>query len=367
MSTITSKATQQLRLYDWWFIGPLFFLVTVGLLLQYTIAANQMPADFSPFYRQLVYTIVGIVLFFIMNHVDYRVLKPRPVVIIGVATAILITVLLLGVTIQGTRGWFVVFGVSLQPIEFVKVLIIFFLATTCSVSLHELRTARHLFFIAGGVGVCVVLTMLQPDVGSSLLLVALWFAMMLMIRAPWWLLVGTIVIVVAGSTLGWFFLFEDYQKDRLLTFVQPSRDPLGAGYNVTQAIVAVGSGGLWGRGLGAGTQSQLHFLPEVSSDFIFAALAEELGFFGVAAFCIALGLLLFRLWRALHTSRHRESFFIIAGVFFYLFIQSSLVIGMNIGLIPVTGVPLPLVSAGGSSFIVTCLLLGIAHRLSIHV
>ncbi len=366
MSTMSSKTIEHLRSYDWWFIGPLFFLVTVGLLLQYTIAANQTPADLAPFYRQVVYTIIGAGIFLLMNHVDYRVLKTRPLVTVSIAAALLIAVLLFGVTIQGTRGWFVLFGVSVQPIEFVKVLVIFFLASTCSVSLHELHTPRRLFFIAAGVGVCVVLTMLQPDIGSALLLVALWYAMMLMIRAPWLLLLGTIVLFIVGSTVGWFFLFEEYQKDRLLTFVQPTQDPLGAGYNVTQAIVAVGSGGVWGRGLGAGTQSQLHFLPEVSSDFIFAALAEELGFFGVVAFCIALGLLLFRLWRALHRSRQRESFFIIAGVFFYLFIQSILVVGMNIGLLPVTGVPLPLVSAGGSSFIATCLLLGIAHRLSAH-
>lgn len=365
MNSSINKATEHLRSYDWWFIGAFIFLVTVGLLLQYTIAANQIPPNFGSVYRQLVYTVIGGVLFFVMNKFDYRVLRTRPWVAIALAAVILVAVLLFGTTIQGTRGWFVIFGVSLQPVEFVKVLIIFFLATMCAAPLHVLRTPKHLLAIAGGVGICVALTMAQPDIGSALLLVVLWYAMMLMIRAPWWLLMGTVVLAVMASAVGWFFLFEDYQKDRLVTFVQPAHDPLGAGYNVTQAIVAVGAGGLWGRGLGAGTQSQLHFLPEVSSDFIFAALAEELGFIGVVTFCLALGLLLFRLWRTLHTTRQRESFFIVAGVFFYFFIQSTLVVGMNIGLLPVTGVPLPLVSAGGSSFIATCLLLGMVHRISV--
>ena len=157
-------------------------------------------------------------------------------------------------------------------------------------------------------------------------------------------------------------MLQDYQKDRLLTFVHPSADPLGAGYNLHQSIIAVGSGQWWGRGLGFGTQSQLHFLPEASSDFIFAAIAEEFGFIGALVIIGCICFIAYRLWKYAISTDDIFSAVLVVGVMCYLITQSALVIGMNIGLLPITGVPLPLLSSGGSSMIVTLWMLGLAHR-----
>jgi rod shape determining protein RodA len=272
-------------------------------------------------------------------------------------------VLIIGREIQGTRGWYVIGGFSLQPVEFVKLLLILAIGSYLQRSTQLLRQQKTVFVTGGMTLLLIGLILLQPDLGSAIMLFSIWSCYLLLLQAPRWLTATIFGGAGLAFVFGWLFVFAEYQKNRLLTFLDPNIDPLGAGYNIKQSIIAVGAGGLWGRGLGFGSQSQLHFLPEASSDFIFSAIAEEFGFLGVMLLLSSLGLLLWRLWSYARRSDDAFGLVVTIGVFCYLAIQSTLVIGMNIGVLPITGVPLPMVSAGGSSMIASLWMLGVAHRI----
>ncbi len=218
---------------------------------------------------------------------------------------------------------------------------------------------------AGITLVPVVLVLFQPDLGSALLLLGMWGAVVLFAGIKKRYLLALAVCAAAAGWLAWTVLFADYQRARILTFLDPSTDPLGQGYNVTQAIIAVGSGGLFGRGLGFGSQSQLKFLPESQTDFIFAVIAEELGFIGVSLVIGAFFMLFFRLERLAARTEDDFTSFLLLAIGSVLFLQFCVNAGMNLGLLPVTGVGLPLVSYGGSSLIFTLLMLGVAESVAI--
>lgn len=358
-----ARVVAALSQFDWVLIGAVLFLIVVGLVMQYSIGINQEPPDISQFTKQLSFVFVGLILFVIASLLDNRYYRTHPAVYGSIAVLLLILVLIFGKTIKGTTGWFVIGGFSLQPVEFVKVLVILFFATYLTKGVHHLRESRYLLTTLAFVATCLLLIALQPDLGSAAVIFVIWFGLLIALRVKGWILAAIAGSIGLLGTVGWFLFLEQYQKDRLTTFLYPDKDPLGIGYNITQSIVSVGSGGIWGRGLGLGTQSQLHFLPEVNSDFIFAAIAEELGFFGAVAILIAIGLVLYRLWRTAGEAKDAYSAVLLICVFIYIAFQSVLTIGMNIGVLPVTGLPLPLVSAGGTSMVATLLVLGLAHRI----
>ncbi len=351
---------------DWWYIGSIFVLLLFGLLMQYSIAMNKEITEPEQFTKQVLFVLLGIGLFVFFSVIDHRRLQARSLWWYAACLIPLCAVLLFGQTIQGTRGWFVIAGFSLQPVEFVKVLFIVFMAHFFEAGLLRMREWRIAFLSGAAAALLVGLILLQPDLGSAIIVFTLWFAYVLFLRAPAWFIALVMVVVVSASIAGWFFFFEDYQKDRLVVFLDPQKYEEKEGYNVIQSMIAVGSGSFWGRGLGFGTQSQLHFLPEVSSDFVFAALAEEFGFIGVSFIILSLGIVLFRLWVYMKYTTDTYFFLLCFGTFFYLLIQSTMIIGMNLGILPVTGVPLPLVSAGGSSMLATMTLLGLIHFFSVH-
>lgn len=362
---LTMKKT--VRQFDWWFIGAIAVLLTIGLSIQYSLGLTEYSAVLDQFNKQLIFVVVGVLFFFLLSIIDHRLLTIHPFIHAGVAMFILFAVLLFGQTIQGTTGWFVFAGFSLQPVEFVKLLLLLFISSYIHADIALMRIWKTNMVIAGVVAIIIGLVFLQPDLGSGLLLFLLWFSYILLLKAPKKFILLVVLGVGFAFLIGWFFLFADYQRDRLTTFLNPENDPLGSGYNITQSIVAVGAGGMWGRGLGFGTQSQLHFLPEASSDFIFAVIAEDLGFVGVLLLFTSLGIILWRCIVYAQRSQDAYSFAMVLGVLFYFVFQSTLVIGMNIGLLPITGVPLPLVSAGGSSMIATMIMLGLAHRIGMAV
>jgi rod shape determining protein RodA len=193
------------------------------------------------------------------------------------------------------------------------------------------------------------------------MLIGVWIVLLFFVGLPKRLAIALGILAVIISIVSWQFLFLDYQKARISAFMDPSIDPLGQGYNVRQAIIAVGAGGLFGRGLGFGSQSQLKFLPESQTDFIFAVIAEELGFLGVALLLTAFGLLFSRIYR--HASNTRDDFtsLLMLGIVGLLLVQFIVNVGMNLGMLPVTGVGLPLVSYGGSSLVFMLLMLGIVE------
>ena len=201
--------------------------------------------------------------------------------------------------------------------------------------------------------------MFQPDLGSAMILFLTWLAMVLLLPVPKKTILAIFLIILVLAAGAWLFVLQDYQKDRLLTFVQPQRDPLGSGYNVRQSVVAVGSGQVLGRGLALGSQSQLNFLPEQETDFIFAVIAEELGFVGAGLLLLLFASLFLRLYKIARETRDDFGNFLCLGIITYLTIQTFINIGMNLGIAPVTGIPLPLVSYGGSSLVSILIALGI--------
>lgn len=363
MSSVFVKLSHILRSLDWWLIAPMMFLIGIGLVMHYSIELNQGGVETTLFTKQLTFVGVGLLFFVVLSFIDIRTFNVIPWIYYGIAVVILVAVLLFGTTIKGTTGWFIVGSVSFQPVELVKILTTLFIASffsrvaTLSLTIRVLMSG---FFVS----VLLVLVLLQPDLGSAFMLFVLWFGVTLMMRPPKRVLLLIVSVISVVMVVGWFFVLQDYQKDRLAVFVNPSADALHSGYNISQALVAVGSGGLWGRGLGLGTQSQLHFLPEVASDFIFALIAEELGFIGVMSVIFAVMILCGRLW--ILRSRSNDDFtrIVVGAVLIYIFVQSFFTMGMNVGLLPVTGLPLPLVSAGGSSMVATLFLLGFMHSVA---
>jgi rod shape determining protein RodA len=217
---------------------------------------------------------------------------------------------------------------------------------------------------AGGLIIIpLVLVFLQPDLGSSLVVFLSWAGIVLASGVSLKILFTSLIILLIGFPVGWR-LMQAYQKQRIISFLNPTADPLGAGYNLIQSIVAVGAGQLFGRGLGRGTQAQLMFLPERHSDFIFATIGEEFGFLGGMVLIFLIGFLLWQILRIGHSSRDRLGFLISLGIFSLLIGQTLINIGMNLGILPITGVTLPLVSYGGSSLVATMISLGIIANIA---
>jgi rod shape determining protein RodA len=285
----------------------------------------------------------------------------HPIALAAVLT--LVAVLVFGRTIKGTRGWFLLGPVSLQPVEFAKVALIIVLASI--LPLHaRLRSLRAVVGASFMTAVFVGLTLLQPDFGSAMILIGLWCAMLLVSGVPRRYVVILFIAAVAVGGLSWQFAFQDYQKERVLIFLDPSRDPLGRGYNVTQAQIAVGSGGFWGSGFASGSQSQLRFLPESQTDFVFSLIAEELGFAAATALLAAFVIIIWRLYRLARRASDDFSQFVAVGAAALISIEAFIAVGGNIGLVPMTGITLPFVSAGGSSVMAHLALIGLVQGVS---
>lgn len=349
--------------------GRIFFailiLISFGFSAIYSINLSQSGQDFLLIKKQLIALIIGLVLALIIARSNYRWAYSFSLVFYLVAVLLLIGVLFFGETIRGTTGWFSLSIVHFQPVELTKLALVIFLARYFS-QLHG-SLSWHCFFISGILaGLPIVLTLLQPDLGSALLLASIWFVMIIFAGLKSRHLLFLIALSLIGFFVAWQFLFVDYQKARVLSFINPANDPMDEGYNVRQAIIAVGSGGLFGRGLGFGSQSQLKFIPESQTDFIFAVLAEEFGLVGVV-FLLAAFYLFFQrlLWHA-RSSRDDFTSFLLLGILSLFFCSFFINVGMNLGLLPVTGIVLPLVSYGGSSLIISLVMIGLAQSVVIH-
>lgn len=351
---------------DWVLVLIPLILVSIGILELYSIALGSgNPDDFNQFTRQIIFAFVGLLVYFAASMwLDYRMLQKLSMPLFVITIIVLILVLITGKTIRGTTGWFTFAGFSLQPIEFAKITLVIFLAKYLTYKAKYIQKINYLISSFAGVFLIILLVMLQPDFGSAMILLAIWFGLILVtgIRPSHLLiLIGTLV---GALLISWFFIFAPYQKERIRVFVDPSLDPLGRGYNVSQAIIAIGSGQLFGRGVGFGSQSQLKFLPEAQTDFIFAVIAEELGLVGVIL-VISLFAILF--WRIILIAKHaRDNFavYITLGLLIVLFVQMVIIICGNLGLLPVTGVPLPFVSYGGSSLLASMLALGLIQGIA---
>lgn len=353
------------RRMDWPLNVAVFILLAFGLSAIYSVALSRPESDFLNVKKQLFASAVGIAAFVLAARGNYRLLRNWALVLYLAGVGMLLGVLLLGTDVRGTTGWFELGAFRFQPVEFMKVALAVALAAYFASRSQGRLRARH---VAGSALIALVpaiLVMRQPDLGSALLLIAQWGIVALVAGMRLRHVVPLVLLAVLVGAVAWNGLLAPYQKARVLSFLDPASDPLGQGYNVSQAIIAVGSGGVFGRGLGFGSQSQLKFLPESQTDFVFAVIAEELGFLGA---CVVLGAFAFLLWRLTRIARAGTDDFtgyLLIAFAGGLLVQGVVNVGANVGLMPVTGVTLPLVSYGGSSLVSTLLMLGIAQSAAI--
>jgi rod shape determining protein RodA len=351
--------------FDWLLLSASTLLTVFGLVEIYSIALGQGGGSFLFFQKQLIFLLIGLICFFVFAFIDSHFLKSINRYLYVGAAAILLLVLFFGKTINGTKGWFSIFGLGIQPVEFVKIVLLIFLAWLFSNASFKTRPLRYFIISGFSTFFLVALVLAQPDFGSALILSFIWVFMLLVagFNKKYFIIIFLSAAIIFTSS--WFLFFKDYQKERIMTFIKPSSQSLSQGYNISQAMIAVGSGGLMGRGIGFGSQSQLKFLPEANTDFIFAVVAEELGFLGVGLAIFFYALVFFRSLAALPKIKDDFAIFFILGAVGLIFIEMFINIGMNIGIVPVVGIALPFISYGGSSILANFVIIGIIESIII--
>jgi rod shape determining protein RodA len=352
----------------------LLWIVSCVVLWSLTYASSE-PSVHILAIKQLVFGLIGITIMIAMTILDYRMLYGSSWLIGLVTVLLLIAVEFFGQTTLGATRWLDLKIFNLQPSEVAKLGLVIFLATYLS-SHVEKPTIRSFFIVGGALLLPVVLVLIQPDLGTALILIvaSLGILIALKLRSIHFFALGIVfLLALSVSALSYYkitpfnYLLKDYQRNRITTFINPESDPLGKGYNVRQAMIAVGNGGIYGRGLGkeVGQLSQLNFLPKAYTDFIFAALAESAGIIGASIVLLLYGGLF---WRILSTAKNAKdnfaqliSFGYLSSTAFAMFIN----IGMNLGVMPVTGIPLPFISAGGTALIINFVAIGILQSIYI--
>ncbi len=351
--------------FDWILFAAVMLLLCFGLVEIYSIALSQGAVDLLNFKKQLGFVALGVVALFIFASIDYLNLRSYSNYIYIVGVLLLVGVLFFGVTIRGTRGWYNLGPFTLQPVEFAKIILIVYLARYYSSVSIKISPLKHLIISGLGTGIFVVLVMQQPDFGSAMILFLVWAVLLFLTGIKKRYILSIFAIMIIIMLMGWFFFFVDYQKARIMTFLMPETNSLDYGYNITQAMIAVGSGRMIGQGIGFGTQSQLKFLPEAQNDFIFAVIAEELGFLGVTLVILFFAVFFFRLIKGVRSSPNDYGVYFLLGVIVLIFIEMFINIGMNIGILPVIGISLPFLSYGGSAIVSSLILVGIAESVII--
>lgn len=339
---------------DIWLLIPVLILVAISLTILYSV--NPL------FFRTQLFSFgIALLAFFVFSQIRIDFLKQLSVPIYISSLVLLGIVLLLGIESRGAVRWVDFFGIRVQFSELLKpFLCVAFATYLTSTRFSDLKK----FFIGLGLAFPVILIIdLQPDLGSALMYLFVMLFVLLVRGFPLKWFLFTFLPAVLLSPFLWFRL-HDYQKQRILTFLDPTSDPLGTSYNSTQAIIAVGSGFFFGKGLGEGTQSELRFLPERQTDFIFATLAEGLGFFGAMLVIFALLAVCFRCYRIFSQTSDQFTRVFATCCFGFFLIQGTVNIGMNVGYLPIVGVTLPFVSFGGSSLVSNFIFLGILSSLS---
>ncbi len=324
------------------------------------LTMSSFQAHDSYFWKQGVWIMLSVLVFFFSSKVEYRFLKSTKIVlgIYIILLSVLTLLFILGHVAKGSQSWFSLGGFSFQPSDLMKLGLIILLAKYFSRRHVEISNIRHIIVSGLYAFVPFVLIVLQPDFGSAMVLGAIWLGMVLVSGISKKHLFVVAVIGFVTFTLAWKLVFKPYQKARIVNFIYPLQDIRGTGYNAYQSTIAVGSGGLFGKGIGYGTQSRLNFLPEYKTDFIFAAFAEEWGFIGAIMLLLFYFIILYKLSKfALVAETNFEALFTY-GVMIWFCTHIAISVGMNIGIMPVTGIPLPLMSYGGSHLLAESLALG---------
>ena len=360
-------AEKVLKRIDWMLVCFIIPLTLAGLATMKSFVPEEGAGNF--FNKQIIWILISFTIFFIFSFLDFRFLKRTDVIVFIFISfcVILLALFVLGKISHGSQSWFNFGGFSFQPADMMKLVLVLILAKYFSRRHVEIRDIKHIFISGLYAFIPFILVFLQPDFGSAMIIFFIWLGMVLVSGISkthlFMVFLGGVLIFISF----WFFVFAPYQKDRIVNFINPLADIHGSGYNAFQSTIAVGSGQIFGKGLGLGTQSRLKFLPEYQTDFVLAAYAEEWGFVGSILVITLFGLVI---WRILYMASLGESNFeMLFGMGIAIFFMSHILIhiGMNIGLLPITGIPLPFMSYGGSHLLTEFMGLGILmsmHRYS---
>jgi len=353
-------AYRSLRDLDWLMLFLVAALCGLGVLQIFSATYDTHYSD--AWWKQLIWIAAAFIAMWVATLIDYHTLLGQVPVLYALSVVTLVATYVLGMSAFGSRRWIGTTSYHLQVSEFVKIVIVLLVARYVTELKTEQLELPDLLKLAGLVALPMVLIMLQPDLGTALTFLPVLLAGVFLAGFRWQYAVALVLIVAFVAPVSYFFVLKDYQKARLISFIDPSQDPKGSGYQVIQSKIAVGSGALWGQGVTKGTQTQGRFLPVPHKDFIFSAFAEEHGFVGVI---VALGmyfLLLMQIIENGQTAPDRAGMYVCMGVAAVLLFHVLVNVGMVVGRMPVTGIPLPLMSSGGSNIVAVFLMLGLVNN-----
>ncbi len=352
---------------DWYLVSMILILNAIGLVNLYSATHGISGEEMSTlFYQQLVWLFIGWGLFIILTIIDYQFLSRLAYVIYTLNFLALLGVTFFGKVAYGAQRWIELFFFRYQPSETMKLAVIILFAHTLSEksTLGQGMSLKDLLWPLILLALPFALVVEQPDLGTAMMLIAIGGSMLLFIKVRKSILVSALISVMIAAPLAWNFGLRDYQKNRVLTFLSPTTDPRGTGYNSIQSKIAVGSGKFWGKGFRKGTQAQLEFLPERHTDFIYSVLSEEWGFAG-SLFALGCFMVLFLIGTKIaNQANDKFAALLTVGVMSYVFWHMFVNIGMVIGLLPIVGIPLPLLSYGGTSMLTTMCGLGIVSSVA---
>jgi rod shape determining protein RodA len=347
---------------DWTLLVISLVICGVGVLQIFSATRGTGWQD--AWWKQIIYIFAGLILIWVTVAIDYHTLLRYVYVLYGLSVVGLAAVLVVGREAFGSRRWIPVAGSHLQVSEFVKLVIILLVARFLTDLKTEDLEARDMGKIAGLVAVPMALVMKQPDLGTALTYIPILVVGMFLAGMRRKYITAMAAVVLLVLPVGWSIL-KDYQKARLVSFLDPDRDPRGTGYQMIQSKIAVGAGGMWGKGVTKGSQTQLRFLPVPHTDFIFSAFAEEHGFVGVVVVLALYFVLIMQIVQNAQTAPDKAGMYICMGVAALLLFHVLVNVGMVVGRMPVTGIPLPLMSAGGSNVLSNFIMLGLVNNVRV--
>ncbi|MBN1872229.1 MAG: rod shape-determining protein RodA [Candidatus Omnitrophica bacterium] len=334
------------------FVLPII-IFCIGLFFLYSASRGMQEIKGINFTaRQVTWFFLSVAIAFVVANIDFRRFLDWSYLYYFLIVALLITILFIGGARMGAKRWLSIGGFTLQPSEFAKLALIMTIAHYLGNNRYSSRSIKIFFSALIMTAFVFILIFKEPDLGGALALLPILFAILIASDIPLGYILGSLILGVLSSPLLWYVM-KDYQKRRLLVFLNPNMDPLGAGYTIIQSKIAIGSGGIFGKGWMSGTQNQLNFLPERHTDFIFSVVGEEWGFVGCLLVILLFSLLIFRVLQVAGRTNDYKGKLVVVGIAAMLSFQMIVNIAMTAGFMPVVGLPLPLISYGGSSLITT--------------
>lgn len=346
-----------LKNFDFGLLITVILISALSIIVISSASHAAMTGSYKKVAVQFVAIIVGLISLFIVNLFDYNIYPKFATYIYIANILVLLSVLFIGRVSHGARSWIYIGPICIEPAEFSKLALIITLAKKFN-DMEEIKSFKELLSPLVHVGIPFIIVMLQPNLGMALVFLAIFIGMVFISGIKPRVFTELIAAGIAFIPIAYEIL-KPYQRNRLLSFINPNLDPMGSGYHVVQSKIAVGSGMFWGKGLFNGSQTQLYFLPEAWTDFIFSVISEELGFIGAFIIILLYGILLYKAWRIAFMAKDKYGRLVAAGILSMFSFHILENIGMTIGIMPVAGITLPFMSYGGSSMVLNMIAIGI--------